>query len=114
MNRVLVTGATGFVGRHLCRLLVARGYDVIGACRVVPAVQRDSGVKLQSIGDVGTEVDWAPLLGSVDCVVHLAARVHVMKESHHDPLAEFRRVNVEGTRRLLDGIRACNRPEQRS
>jgi nucleoside-diphosphate-sugar epimerase len=41
-------------------------------------------------------------VAGVDAVVHLAARVHVMDETAADPAAEFHRVNVEGTRTLLE------------
>src|SRR4029077_2087682 len=47
----------------------------------------------------------APLLAGVDAVVHLAARVHVMSESVPDPMAEVRRINVEGTRAVACAAR---------
>jgi UDP-glucose 4-epimerase len=101
VTKVLVTGATGFVGRHLCELLVQNGYDVTGTTRSEDTGFGPSAWRLMSIGDIGGEVEWAPLLRDVDYVVHLAARVHVMHEQEHDPLAAFRRVNVAGTDRLL-------------
>ncbi len=106
MTNVLVTGATGFVGRHLCELLASGGDVVTGTTRrsvdEVPA----EGPKFISVGDLGSAVDWEPLLKGVDCVVHLAARVHVMRELDADPLAAFRRVNVAGTKRLIG--QACD------
>lgn len=53
-------------------------------------------------GELGPETDWREALVGVDVVVHLAARVHQMRDQEADPLAEFRRVNVEGTRRLAE------------
>lgn len=53
-------------------------------------------------GELGAETDWREALVGVDVVVHLAARVHQMRDRMADPLAEFRRVNVEGTRRLAE------------
>ncbi len=53
-----------------------------------------------SVGRVDESTDWSSVVNSVDCVVHLAARVHVMSDAAADPLAEFRRVNVQGTLRL--------------
>jgi nucleoside-diphosphate-sugar epimerase len=44
--------------------------------------------------------DWSEALNGVGCVVHCAARVHVMNEKAQDPLIEFRRINVDGTMRL--------------
>jgi nucleoside-diphosphate-sugar epimerase len=52
------------------------------------------------MGDLSSETDWTVALRSVVQVVHLAARVHVMNDKSTDPLAEFRRVNVEGTANL--------------
>jgi nucleoside-diphosphate-sugar epimerase len=49
------------------------------------------------MGSLSAETDWTVALGKVEQVVHLAARVHVMNDKSSDPLAEFRRVNVEGT-----------------
>jgi len=100
MSRILVTGAGGFVGTALCRTLVARGHDVVGAVRrgrlALP------GVATVEVGDVGPDTDWGAALAGVETVVHLAARVHVMNDRTGDPLAEYRRVNVDGSRRLAE------------
>lgn len=50
-----------------------------------------------AVGDIDPHTDWRGALAGVDCVVHLAARVHVMHERAADPLAEFRKVNVDGS-----------------
>ncbi len=53
-------------------------------------------------GELGPETDWREALSGVEVVVHLAARVHQMRDRTADPLAEFRLVNVAGTRRLAE------------
>lgn len=93
--RLLITGATGFVGCALSSASVSRGYSVLQAVRKIPI---ESGQIF--IADVNGEIDWTDALDEVDSVVHLAARVHVMNDKSTDPLAEFRRVNVEGTANL--------------
>ena len=52
------------------------------------------------IGSLSSDTNWTEALSKVEQVVHLAARVHVMNDKSPDPLAEFRRVNVEGTSAL--------------
>lgn len=101
MTKVLITGATGFVGRVLCGQLAARGTAVRAAVRTLPiAVNGFDRVEQVAVGRIGCATDWRDALRNVDAVVHLAARVHVMHETRSNPLGAFRRMNVEGTERL--------------
>lgn len=90
---ILVTGATGFVGRALCAELGARGLPY-------RAASRRTAEGCVAVGALDGQTDWTAALRGVERVVHLAARVHVMDEQAADPLAEFRRVNVDATARL--------------
>lgn len=97
--RVLVTGARGFVGSHLCSLLRRNGHSVLEAVRrrdFAPA----PGVDLVETGPIERFDGWAPVLRGVDAVVHLAARVHVMAETAPDPERCFTEVNTLATERL--------------
>jgi nucleoside-diphosphate-sugar epimerase len=94
----LVTGANGFVGSALCARLHSDGTEVRGAVRSLSSLP--DGVEAIAMGGLLAETDWTVALRSVDQVVHLAARVHVMNDKSTDPLAEFRQVNVEGTANL--------------
>lgn len=108
MRSVLVTGATGFIGRAFCARMVEEGWRVRGTVRELRDVARlPPGVEPAVVGQIGPETAWEALLQGVDCVVHLAARVHVMREEARDPLAEFRRVNVAGTERLARAAADC-------
>lgn len=108
MARILVTGANGFVGQALCERLVADGNSVIASLRSPESASSlPEGITAVFIKSLAAETDWSDSLAEVEIVVHLAARVHVMHESAADPLAEFRRINVEGTRTLAQSALAC-------
>jgi nucleoside-diphosphate-sugar epimerase len=98
MKPVLIVGATGFVGSVLGDRLLAAG----GAVR--RALRRPQGGASAFddvvVGDVDGGTDWSKASAGVDCVVHLAARVHVMHERSPDALRDYRAVNVDGTRNL--------------
>jgi nucleoside-diphosphate-sugar epimerase len=98
--KVLVTGANGFVGSRLCLALAEKGFAVKAAVRYGAAGLPASVTETALIDDVGSATDWSAALKGADAVIHLAARVHVMRESAGDPLAEFRKVNTGGTRNL--------------
>ena len=98
--RVLVTGATGFVGRALCPALKQVGHEVSAAVRNPNADDIPEGVTVHAINDIGPETDWAEALSGADAVIHLAARAHILKESISDPTVAYNRVNTEGTAHL--------------
>jgi UDP-glucose 4-epimerase len=101
----LVTGADGFVGKAVCRRLLAADYALragLWNAELWPALQAAvPGVsEFAVIGDLGENPNLPAALEDVSVVVHLAARVHVMHDKAGDPLHEFRRVNVGGTAAL--------------
>lgn len=93
--RVLVTGASGFVGGALCAHLAANGHTVRSAVRI-PCGLSDEAV----VGDINGDTRWGGALASCQAVIHLAARVHVMQEKVSDPFVLYREINVEGTLNL--------------
>lgn len=104
----LVTGASGFLGGHVCAALLERGIRVKGMVRGAGAAL-PSGTFPIAVPGLDDVEGIRRALNGVDCVVHLAARVHV--RSAPGDAAAFREVNVEGTRRLLEeaiaaGVRA--------
>ncbi len=98
--RCLITGGNGFVGRALTTHVLASGCEVRLSLRQPPRADHIVGVETVEIGSLALKNDWTSALRDVDKIVHLAARVHVMNDSSLDPMAEFRRVNVEGTANL--------------
>lgn len=100
--QILVTGASGFIGRALVKQLGnlpehrVRASVRTSARYPIPA----TGIDVVAVGDLSPQTEWRPALSQVDVVVHCAARVHVMQETAADPLSAFRRVNVQGTLNL--------------
>lgn len=100
--KVLVTGANGFVGNALSIRLETDGYSVVRAVR-----QKRFSSEI-AVNDIAPDTNWQVALQGVDTVVHLAARVHIINDRAENPLAEFRFINVEGTRRVAEcAVRAC-------
>lgn len=95
---IAVTGATGFVGSALFHTLKANNqYVVKGLCRTLPDPHSTAG--LFALGSLET-ADFSQVLAGVDVVIHTAARAHIMADEADDPLAEYRRVNVDGSLNL--------------
>lgn len=96
----MLTGATGFVGNALLkRLQHDSPFRIQTAMRKENSTSRD-GIKRFVVGDLAPDLDWSLALINVDVVVHLAARVHVMRDSVADPWAAFRAVNLQSTLNL--------------
>ena len=100
-QRILVTGATGFIGRHLCAALSAGGNEVVALTRKRDAVAPPGG-KIAVVDDLLDGDSVRAALTGASAVVHLAARVHAKPEGVADPGSECRRINVDGTMALLD------------
>lgn len=98
---MLVTGASGFIGSALCRVLVAAGHAPRAAVRRIIPGSKGPDTAIY-VGEIDGNTNWSQALRGIDCVVHLAARTHVLHETAADPLEEYRRVNVEGTRWLAE------------
>lgn len=98
MTRLLVTGGTGFIGAALTKKIQQdQRFDV---CVSLRDQRHVSGVRTHHVSDLNADTNWSSALEGVDVVIHTAARVHVMQDSSSDALAEFRKVNVEGTLNL--------------
>ncbi|MFZ2162810.1 MAG: SDR family oxidoreductase [Sideroxyarcus sp.] len=95
---LLVTGANGFVGSALVAALHRREFFV--RCVLRTNTKLGDCTEIAVVGDMGGQADWREALSNMNVVIHLAARVHVMRESATDPLEAFREVNVAGTENL--------------
>lgn len=108
-QKVLVTGSTGFIGRTLCAELRRRDYMVLAAlhCQPQEGLQRGLTDETVVVGNIDAATDWSRALEGVDSIVHLAARVHIMRERVTDPLAAYRAINAFGTSHLARSAAAA-------
>ncbi len=94
--KLLVTGATGFLGQAVCQALAAQpDTHVLGTSRALPTTP--SPIPLITVGDIDAGTDWTAALQGIEVVVHIAARLNLASDDSPDPLAEYRRTNLEGT-----------------
>ena len=98
--QVAVTGAGGFVGRALCRALAAEGHEVIACIR--SGDDPEGAGEVRRIADITDRGALHDAFDGAEAVVHLAGRAHVMADDAVDPMAEYRRVNVDGTRAVAE------------
>ncbi|MNC20521.1 UDP-glucose 4-epimerase [compost metagenome] len=99
--RVLLTGATGFVGRAvLGRLAASEDLEPVAAIRGHALPDCPARVTTVRTAGLDSDADWSQALDRAEVVIHSAARVHVMNDTESDPLEAFRKVNVEGTLNL--------------
>ena len=93
-SRLLVTGANGFIGKSLCQQVTSQG-GYVRKATTKPVIGDD-----YHLDKITCDTNWEPALRNIDCIAHLAGRVHVMKEIVNDPMMAFRNVNVDGTLNL--------------
>ena len=100
--KILVTGASGFLGRALIKTISnLDDIAVVAVCRG-PTSFGQADVQVVEIGDLLEFDNWSSILLDIDVIIHAAGRAHIMNESSMDPLYEFRRVNRDGTLRLAE------------
>ena len=89
--KILLTGGSGFLGKSLLPKLTQFEVTAIGRQQCGPDVATYYCKELSS------SEDYSDCLVNIDVIIHCAARAHVMKDDHIDALAEYRKVNTQGT-----------------
>ena len=95
---ILITGANGFVGKHLAKYLTTQNHTVIAgtrhACPELPQT------KQFIYDDFQPSSKWQSALTNIEVVIHCAARIHVLNDQSSEPLTAYREVNTQGTLEL--------------
>lgn len=94
---ILLTGGTGFIGNAVALRLADRHSGLLRLALRGPAASLPAGADAVVVGDFTATTDWAAALRGINCVVHLAARVHVGRDDAADAWPEYRKVNVDAT-----------------
>ena len=100
MTKILITGATGFVGRALLENLKLKKKYLIHLSARTNQEKLFEGEKTFNIGEIDANTNWKDALDGVDCIVHCAARAHTTEKKQTHLLNAYRRINVDGTRNL--------------
>lgn len=104
--RILLTGASGFVGRQLLGRLQREGHQIT-ACVRTPLPQPPLNVRRLITADLTCTQSWEQALIGQEVIVHCAGRAHVMRETEQDALSAYRAVNVQGTLNLAQQAAAA-------
>ena len=103
--KILVTGASGFIGNFLLAALRGAGHKVRAASR---SLVEQRGIDYVSAPELGPDGDWSRALNGVDVVIHLAGRAHVPSKNADAETDEvYFRINTEGTRALAEQAAAA-------
>jgi nucleoside-diphosphate-sugar epimerase len=100
--RIVVTGASGFVGRATCVRLTEAGHQVTAVVRATGPKFDINAVRVVRIGNISAQTDWSDALAGADAVVHLAAKIADGKRTTPSIESAFWQTNVEGTRDLAE------------
>jgi UDP-glucose 4-epimerase len=101
--RILVTGASGFIGQHIVRELAANGYRVRAAARQ-PIMFKEPHIEGVALGDMSRSFAAEYLVRGVDAVIHAAGLAHARDDLPDDA---YTAINVEATRKLAQAARAA-------
>ena len=97
--KILLTGATGFIGKALVSELIRQNFDLSIAVRQNTKLFPDK-IKQFMVGNLESNPDFSDILTGVECIIHLAGKAHVNDETKVSILEKYRKINTEFTLNL--------------
>ena len=98
MKKVLVTGASGFIGKHLCSKLNKLNWNVYGTVRKFDFHSSHYDFKAIAVDEINSNTNWGNALKNVDYIIHCAGKAHLINEN--DNVNMYHSTNTEGTKNL--------------
>lgn len=100
MKKILITGASGFIGQSLCKSLSKLSNSIRGTVRSLDQFLINDDIEYRSVGDIGLKTKWKDVLAGMDYVIHCAGIAHKMNNSKEPEF--YHSTNVEGTKALAE------------
>lgn len=101
MKKILVTGASGFIGKSICKNLANLKYSVCGTIRKSTLdFKTNDFIRYVSVGDMSLSPDWQSILPGYECVIHCAGKAHSFNDNNNKTLEDYRLNNAESTKKI--------------
>ena len=98
MEKILVSGSSGFIGKNLCRELIKLNRSVVGTVRNLDSIENENNFEKFIIDNISLSTEWKNALKDVRCIIHCAGKAHIMDRDNKKDF--YHSVNTEGTIRL--------------
>lgn len=102
--KICITGASGFIGRKLCKTLVEKKLSIVAVSRDNKNlnIDKSKNIDIVELKDINKNNNWSEILNGVECIVHCAGRAHVQDNINKDTLEQYRKLNLYGTENLFN------------
>ena len=103
MKKICITGANGFIGKFLCKVLNSSDRSICGIVRTLNTSINSSKIEYVSVGDMSSKINWREHLNGFDCIIHCAGKAHVMNEKKESKDSNaYHLANTEVTKVLAE------------
>jgi nucleoside-diphosphate-sugar epimerase len=103
MKKICITGANGFIGKFLCKVLNSSDRSIRGIVRTLNTPINSSKIEYVSVGDMNSKINWREHLNGFDCIIHCAGKAHVMnKKKESKDSNAYHLANTEVTKVLAE------------